>query len=96
MTGTGNGFLTVRELAEFAGVRESTVLWWLHVGEAPASGRVYGRTVFRAEDVDAWRDQTSRASAPSESLAVARASSAMSSSTSLASSRVFADAGAAA
>ena len=81
----GNGFLTVRELAEFAGVREATVLWWVHSSDGPASEHVYGRIVFRAEAVDAWLAQ------PSASLAVARESNSMMSSTSLASSRLFAD-----
>lgn len=94
MTAQGDGFLTVRELADLAGVRESTVLWWLRGGHAPASEHVHGRTLFRAAAVDDWIAQFSGRVSPS--LAVARLSSSISSSTSLAASRVFADDGAAA
>lgn len=85
-----NGFLTIHELAHLAGVRESTILWWMHSGDAPDSEHVHGRTVFLAEAVDVWLAH------PSPSRAVARPNNSISSSTSLASSRVFADAGEAA
>ena len=84
------GFLTSRELADLAGVRESVVLWWQSSGEGPAHEIVYGRTIYRATAIDEWLRHES------PSRAVARFSSSINSSTSLAASRVFADAPAAA
>lgn len=53
-TGENRELLTTAELAEILRAPVSTVRYWRHIGEGPASFRLGRRVVYRRVDVDAW------------------------------------------
>ena len=49
-----NRYIPTKVAAEVAGVPESTMRWWRHVGYGPPSARLGRRVVYREADLLAW------------------------------------------
>jgi excisionase family DNA binding protein len=47
-------FMTTEEVAAYARTVASTVRWWRHCGQGPASFRVGKRVLYDRADVERW------------------------------------------
>lgn len=54
--------MTIKEVAEFIRMPESTLRFWRHRGTGPRSFKIGARVAYKRSDVDAWVEEQYKAS----------------------------------